>query len=417
MYTLGFSIVLPFLVYIVMDFGGNEWVYGVVGATYSGMQMIGSPLMGRWSDRLGRKKLLLLSQAGTVLAWGLFLTGFYLPEGEGLSVRSEWMGHFLLTPALGMLVAARALDGLTGGNVSVAQAYLADISTQAQRRRHFGWMGVAGNMGFILGPALAGLLGAGEMGYALPVWVTLGISLLALIYLAWGLPEPRHSKLSGAARPRSHRTGARLGFLLRFPPMPRLFALYFLIFLAFNIFYTAFPAHAAQALRWKAGELGLFLAFLSGGMALVQGPLLGWLSRRYYEIPLMLTGGVFMVACFGLLTQPQVGWIYLAAACFALGNGLMWPSFLALLARMADGPYQGSVQGYGTAMGSLASILGLLTGGALYHLLEEGIFWISAGIFALSLLMVWGLSSTTAPPWPEAENAPFSSSPDHTATL
>ena len=179
--TLGFSIVLPFLVFLVTRLGGNAVIYGVVGATYSVFQLIGAPILGRWSDRVGRKKVLLLSQLGTLASWGIFLFALTLPVRSLVAVDSAVLGAFTLTVPLAILFLARALDGLTGGNVSVANAYLADITSDADRSANYGRMAVASNLGFILGPAIAGVLGATAAGERLPVLAALVISVVATL--------------------------------------------------------------------------------------------------------------------------------------------------------------------------------------------------------------------------------------------
>src|SRR5512146_869570 len=118
--TLGFSIVLPFLIFLVTRFGGNAMVYGIMGAVYPAFQLIGAPLLGKWSDIYGRKKILLLSQAGTLIGWAIFLTAFFLPSTELIHVNLSFTGSFLLTLPLVILFLGRAIDGLTGGNISVA---------------------------------------------------------------------------------------------------------------------------------------------------------------------------------------------------------------------------------------------------------------------------------------------------------
>ena len=135
--TMGYSIVLPFLVILVTDFGGNEIIYGILGATYSFFQLIGAPILGNWSDKVGRRKVLIISQAGTLIAWIIFLVALLIPNENLLSVNSTWLGIFVLSVPLLLLFFARALDGLTGGNVSVANAYLADISTEENRKTNF----------------------------------------------------------------------------------------------------------------------------------------------------------------------------------------------------------------------------------------------------------------------------------------
>ena len=167
--TLGFSIVLPFLIFLVTRFGGNAVIYGIMGATYSAFQLIGAPVLGRWSDKYGRRKILILSQIGTLLSWLIFLLAMFLPVYNVTEVESRVLGAFTLTLPLIVLFIARALDGITGGNVSVANAYLADITDENHRSENFGKMAVSANLGFIFGPALAGLLGATAWGETVPV--------------------------------------------------------------------------------------------------------------------------------------------------------------------------------------------------------------------------------------------------------
>jgi len=118
--TLGYSIVLPFLIFLVARFGGNSIIFGILGATYSVFQLIGAPILGTYSDIYGRKPVLLVSQIGTLLAWLLFLAALLLPNISLWEVNSAWVGEFTLTLPLIILFIGRALDGATGGNISVA---------------------------------------------------------------------------------------------------------------------------------------------------------------------------------------------------------------------------------------------------------------------------------------------------------
>jgi MFS family permease len=314
--TLGFSLVLPFLVFLVLDFGGNAVIYGLVGATYSATQLIGAPVLGRWSDRVGRRRILLLSQAGTLLAWLLFLVALLLPITPLAEVELAWIGRFTLTAPLLLLVGARALDGLTGGNVAVANAYVADVTTERTRSASFGKMAVAQNLGFVAGPALAGLLGATALGTMLPVLAAVAISTVALGLIAWRLPESRPRDFID--RPMPRRVGkvlgqeqrdchevqgaARLGLraMLRMPGVGLLLVAHFLIYLGFNFFYVAFPVHAASALAWSVRDVGFFFSYLSALMVLVQGPGLTWASKRASDRALvreMIWTGFPVVSC------------------------------------------------------------------------------------------------------------------------
>jgi MFS transporter, DHA1 family, tetracycline resistance protein len=129
--TLGFSIVLPFLVFVVMKFGGDAIVYGLLAATYPAFQLIGSPLLGKWSDSYGRKKILLLSNIGTSIGWLIFLFALFLPSEESFNIYIPYLGTFVVIVPLLLLFLARAIDGITGGNISIANAYLSDLSSDS----------------------------------------------------------------------------------------------------------------------------------------------------------------------------------------------------------------------------------------------------------------------------------------------
>ena len=140
--TLGFSIVLPFLVFVVMKYGDNAIVYGLLAATYPAFQLIGAPILGKWSDIYGRKKVLLLSNVGTAVGWILFLFALFLPS-EKSSIEIAFLGTFVIVVPLLILFLARAIDGITGGNISIANAYLADVSSDSTRSKNFGKMAIS----------------------------------------------------------------------------------------------------------------------------------------------------------------------------------------------------------------------------------------------------------------------------------
>lgn len=403
--TLGFSIVLPFLVTLVDRFGGNALVYGVMGATYSSFQLVGAPVLGRWSDTLGRRKVLLVSQLGTLASWVVFSSAMFLPVTTLMDVDSGFMGAFVVTVPLVVLFLARAMDGLTGGNVSVANAYLADVSAEADRKMNFGKMAVAGNLGFILGPTLAGLLGATRYGEIVPVVGALTISAVASVVIAFYLPEsrpcavdaplegPALRKVFGQEQKDCYAVdgGGKVGFgeVLALPGVPFLLFLYFVIFLGFNLFYTAFPVHAIRGLEWSITDVGLFFSFLGLTTVLVQGPLLSRLGSKISDRALTVVGAAILGSGFLFFTSPSGALLYTGAALFSLGNGLMWPSFMALLANAAGERFQGAVQGFGSSVGSLASVVGLIGGGVLYETLGRATFvGSSALIYSVAALSV-----------------------------
>ena len=157
--SLGFSIVVPFLIFLNTDFGGNSFIFGILLAIYSIMQIPGATILGRWSDKVGRKKVLIISQIGTLICWGIYIVALLVPKTILASFESGNMEAFSITLPLLLLFLARGLDGLTGGNISVANAYVADVSTKEQLTTRLGKMSLAYNLGFVAGPAIGGSLG------------------------------------------------------------------------------------------------------------------------------------------------------------------------------------------------------------------------------------------------------------------
>jgi MFS family permease len=406
--TLGFSIVIPFLVFLVTKWGGNALVYGLIGATYSAFQLIGAPILGRWSDRYGRRKILLLSQLGTLVSWLIFLIAFFVPVRIVEDIDSTIMGQFTLTLPLILLFLARAADGITGGNVSVANAYLADITDEEDRSKNFGRMALSGNLGFVLGPALAGLLGATIYGEILPVVAALLISILATLIIVFGLKDFDPCVLTHVPTPRSMRKvfgqehkecfsirdPEKVNFrtILRLSGVPRMLGVYFLVMLGFSFFYIGFPVHAIEELRWTVADTGAFFAYLSLVMVLVQGPLLARASKKFSDAALAFVGTLILTIGFISLFWSSIPVIYLAATLIALGNGLMWPSVMAMLSNAAGDMHQGAVQGAAGSIGAIASIVGLIAGGLLYN-------WLGAWVFVLAALVILPVSIVTPRAW------------------
>jgi MFS family permease len=398
--TLGFSIVMPSLVFLVTRFGGNAFVFGLMGATYSFFQLLGAPLLGRWSDRYGRRRVLFLSELGTLVSWAVFLIAITLPDLPLANIDSKVLGAFMLTVPLVALFLARALAGVTGGNVSIANAYLADISDDADRSVSFGKMAVASNLGFVFGPALAGLLGAVGMGEVFTVVAALLISVMACLIIAFGLPDstpcvlgadPEHvnvRKLFGQAQKECFSMPAArklsLAEILMLPSMKLLLAVYFLVFFAFNLFYVAFPVYATTGIHWSLSQIGVYFAAMGLMMALVQGPVLKRLSRHWSERKLVLGGSVLLAASFPFFMSGSAAMIYSGTALLAVGNGIMWPSLLAILSQTTERSVQGTVQGFASSAGAVASIAGLLLGGMLYASLGSRVFLASAILVALT---------------------------------
>ncbi|MEM9381251.1 MAG: MFS transporter [Planctomycetota bacterium] len=388
--TLGYSIAIPFLVFLVADLGGASWTFGLLGATYSLSQLVGAPVLGRWSDRFGRRPVLIASQAGTLLAWVVFLLALELPV-EPLGTLA---GATLSVPLL-LIFGARMLDGLTGGNISVANAYVADLTSgdESARQVAFGRMGMASSLGFTLGPALAGLLGAGGDGYTEPIVAAAVISAIGML-LCLTLREPRQrcpegppaqptvTRVLGQQQRRcdtAPKADARAS--LRRPIVVGLLGATFAQFLAFSLFYAGFPLHATQEIGWGAAELGVFYTVLSAAMLVVQGPVLARLAGRLAPKTLFALGMAGLALAQLTFAQGNASLLFGGALLFAAGNGIAWPTFQARTADAATEAEQGIVQGAATSAGAVGSIAGLTLGGIAYPWLGSGLFVVAAGVF------------------------------------
>src|SRR6478609_10531511 len=399
--TISYSIVLPFLVFLVIDFGGNSLIYGVLAAIYPAFQLIGAPILGRWSDIYGRKKILLLSNGGTLIGWIIFLIALFLPVTHIISINSSIFGAFVITLPLIVLFIARALDGITGGNISVANAYLADVSTDKDRSKNFGKLSISANLGFIVGPALAGVLGGTIYKELLPVLSAVIISSVAFVVVGFMLKESKPKQVV-AIQPFAEKKDInkvfsfeckecykapnpkKLGYkdVLKIKEISFLIALYF---------YISFPNHAVVGLKWSVTQMGIFYAVLSGMMILIQGPVLRKALKIFSEEKLVIIGSVILGINFILFVANSTALAYIAAIFFALGNGLMWPSFMSVLSRVAGNENQGVIQGVASSFGSIASIIGLILGGVLYSTIGASTFLIGAAVIFFVFIMSFRL--------------------------
>ncbi|WP_435625750.1 MFS transporter [Flagellimonas sp.] len=407
---LGYSLVIPILIFIVTDFGGNGFIYGILGAMYPFFQFIGAPILGKLSDRIGRKKVLMISQMGTFVAWTLFLIAFAIPEIPLWSQTTDLTGNYIMTLPLVVIFLARIFDGFTGGNISVANAYMSDISTDEDRSKNFGRMGASTSLGFVLGPAFAGILASTLLGEVLPLLLAALISLIAIFVINFRLEEsvPCVVDTKGVSLRNVRRFfqvehkdcyteghediqgESSKGFkrILKIDGVKPLYLVYFLTFFGFSLFYAGLPIYANALLRWSAIDLGIFLAYSSLLMILVQGPLLGSLSKKINSRVLIVLGAIILSSSFFLLSTTNIILLYLANTLLSLGNGLMWPSFLALLSSLGSKNTQGAIQGYGTSMGSIASMLGLIAGGMLFERITTMVFTFGAFVFIIIVFVM-----------------------------
>ena len=306
---------------------------------------------------------------------------------------------------LWMLFAARAFAGICAGNVAAAQAYIADVTSPEKRARGMGLIGAAFGLGFIIGPALGGLVAGNDVATAdleTPGLIAAGLSAIAFLGVVLLLPE----SLPAAVRARQARS--RFGALcsaFRQPVLARLLIVFFLVILAFAGMESTFALWAMREHGWGPAQIGYVFTYVGVLSAVMQGGLIGPLSHRFGEERLLLSG--LALIALGLLVLPfsrTLPPLLVAVSALAIGMGAMQPSLNSLISRRAGAEEQGEVMGVAQSVGSLSRVLGPIMAGALFESFgRNSPFLWGAALVAAALLLSWRLPRTTAAaPHPQA---------------
>jgi DHA1 family tetracycline resistance protein-like MFS transporter len=342
---IGFGLVIPLLPFYAERYAASPQEVTALMAVFSLMSMLSAPLWGRLSDRVGRRPVLMVSMAAAALA--------YL-----------WLGF---ANALWMLFAARALAGVCAGNIAAAQAYVADVTTPENRAKGMGMIGAAFGIGFIIGPALGGVVAGNHLATAdlrTPGLIACALSVTALIGVVFVLKE---SLPAGLAERRRRGRVEALRAALRRKALARLLAIFFLTILAFAGMEATFALWAMAQLGWGPAQTGYLFTYVGLLSAVMQGGLIGRLTARFGEEKL-LTGGLLSIAA-GLLVLPlsrDLPPLLIATSLLALGMGAMQPSLNSLISRRAGAEEQGEVMGVAQSVASLSRVLGPLLAGMLF---------------------------------------------------
>ncbi len=380
---LGFSLILPLLPYYAESFGATPTLVGLLVASYAAAQLIGAPILGRLSDRYGRRPVLIMSIAGTFA--GFLLLGFAPELGSILADRLAIGSAAALT--LVLLFVSRVLDGLTGGNISVAQAYITDITDSSNRARGLGLIGAAFGLGFIIGPAVGGTLSV--WGYALPALVAAGLSLLNLIGVLLWLPESLSAsqRAEAAARPRVPFTLAALGEALHRPRVGPLLNIRLLFGLAFSMFQTIFALYAQTRLGMNAQQTGYVLTYVGVLAVIVQGFGVGWLTSRLADSRLIVIALATMtVSLVGWAFTPSLLALLIVLAPLAVSGGILNTVISSALTKAVPPEEAGGTLGLAASLESLTRVVAPSLGGAL---LEQLGAW-APGIFS-ALVLAWAV--------------------------
>ncbi|MEH2349896.1 MAG: MFS transporter [Nostoc sp.] len=338
---LGFGIILPILPLYAEQFGAKPNEATLLVAIYSLMQFLFAPLWGRFSDRYGRRPILLLTLFGSVIAYA----------GLGFA-NSLWM-----------LFLARSLAGIMAGNISTAQAYIADITTPVNRASGMGIIGAAFGLGFILGPAIGGLLIGSDPNNAnfhLPSLFAGGLSLLALLCALMLLPESLNSETK--AKIQVHRHRQRRLNLLQLSQRPQfcvLLGIYFLVTFAVAAMDSTLALWSKQQLNWGPQQTSYLFAFMGIVSTIIQGGLIGFLKKHFGEVKLLILG--ILGLGLGLLLigfSQSLILLLVATTLVALGISISQPILNSLISQMTAPEEQGQILGIASSCSALARIGG-----------------------------------------------------------
>lgn len=345
---IGFGIVMPLLPIYSSEFGAAGWMNGAIVASFSVMQFAFAPLWGRLSDRVGRRPVLLVSNFGSAVAYAMF---GYASTLEGQT-------------ALWLLLVSRIFAGICGANLSVASAYIADVSPPEKRTKSMGLIGMAFGLGFILGPAL-GSFSAGKFGLSGPGWLAGGICAVNFLFTAFFLVESRKP----SAEPVVHRVRfAQWAHTFQNRTVAFLIVTYFFATFAFASFEMTIGYILRDNFGYDVQQIGYYITYCGVLSALVQGGGIGPLVKRFGERTLLSMA--LVIAAVGLAMLPYVtsqAGLLIALAIFAAGSGIHRPPLFGLISLLTPSNEQGATMGVSQSASSLARIVAPFFAATLYE--------------------------------------------------
>jgi len=354
---VGFGIVLPLLPYYAETYGATSFAVGLLATSYSLMQFLFTPIWGRLSDRYGRRPLILISLAGSCI-------GFLI---------------FGLARTLSALFVGRMIAGIAGAIIPTTQAYIADVTPAESRAKGMGLVGAAFGLGFILGPAIGGMLA--PYGYDKPILLASALAGANLVFAFFKLPESLMPEARNRAQKRRFNFG-NLGEALSHPRIMPLLVMNLVVVFAFSNMEATFGLLNEHRYGLSARQTGYLFTFIGVLMSVMQGYLVGRLVRRLGERRLIVLGTFSMI--FGLALMPlapDIPSYCLVLALLSFGAGVNNPSLASLLSKSSGADEQGGIMGIAQSASSLGRILGPMWGGYTFGAFGVGWPFLTGGMF------------------------------------
>ncbi|MFC3068679.1 MFS transporter [Phenylobacterium soli] len=334
---LGFGIIVPLLPFYAKSFNAPAWMIALIFSAFSVGTFFGEPFWGRLSDKYGRKPLLISTICGNALCY--FALAF--------------------APNAGIAFLIRLLGGLSSGNGSVVQGYLADVTAPEKRTRVMSWMSASWNVGLIVGPSLGGFFAKpslGPIGFQLPLFIASGLFATSAICIALFIKESRARDLTNTFRP---NRWAAFGEAYRHPVIGRLFLVTFMAGFAFTGVESVFGLWTQAKFGWGPRDVGVAFAFVGVASALTQMTVTAPLSERFGQGVMLAVGMAIVMLCMALQPFSVGGPMTIALMSLsAIGTSVAWPNVSALISQTADPQRQGQILGLNNAMGAAARVIG-----------------------------------------------------------
>jgi MFS transporter, DHA1 family, tetracycline resistance protein len=377
---IGFGIVMPLLPLYSDRFGASGFMIGVIIASFSVMQFFFSPIWGRLSDRIGRRPVLLLSLGAGVVSYAVFALASMMDQSRGL-----WL-----------LLISRTFAGICGGNISVAHAYIADITPPEHRSARMGLIGVAFGLGFIFGPALGAL--SARFGLAAPGWVATGLCGANFLAACFILPESRRPTSEPVpSRPRFEQWVHTLGH----PRIGLLIGLFFMATFCFACYETTLALLVKRTFNYDQEHVGYLFAYGGVISIFVQGGMIRRLVKKWGEPRLIL--GSFVLLGLSLAVLPylnRLSTLLLGLAVLALGSSINRPPIFGMISVLTPAHEQGANLGVAQSAGSLARIFGPIIAAVLLDVHPAVPYLVCSAISLLAGGLAWRWLCRT--PWPDA---------------
>ena len=362
----GFGFVIPLLPFWAERLGANAVGVGLAVAVYALAQFLFTPVLGSLSDRYGRRPIIILS----------------------LLIESIGFGFTALSWSLPILLVARFIGGLGASNIGSAQAVVADVTSPEERTRGMGMIGAAIGLGFVVGPALGGLLA--PLGATVPFWAAMGVALVNMLLVFAFLPETRKREATVTHHAPSSAilsTGWRQ--VVRSSSIARLVTINLLFTIAFSAMETTLPLFTQHFFGWTAMQNGYLFTYVGVIIVIMQGGLIGRLVKRFGEKRMLTSGLLILAIGLALLAWSQfIALLFIALGLLSIGEGAVTPTISSLLSLASSGETQGETLGFAQGAAGLGRILGPLLGGGVFAAGSAIIpFFMGAGLVILSLVL------------------------------